>query len=213
MSNADSGAAAPRSFVRLVEWRYVLAAIGLAIALAAYGPSGRVAYNRSIENMFASGDRIVEPYQRLKRVFGGNELVLAVYVDPELLEPDGRGIRRLSEISQRLQKVPGVREVLSLDRPVGDVIVDAKNPAAAALRDVFAGIPIKVDLIDVTDPTGRYQPPDAAELKRFRDHLQVLKSPIARRYSGGKDIGAACGTLEASQRGGTLLQPHLAENR
>ncbi|HND52368.1 MAG TPA: MMPL family transporter [Pirellulaceae bacterium] len=139
MSNADSGAAAPRSFVRLVEWRYVLAAIGLAIALAAYGPSGRVAYNRSIENMFASGDRIVEPYQRLKRVFGGNELVLAVYVDPELLEPDGRGIRRLSEISQRLQKVPGVREVLSLDRPVGDVIVDAKNPAAAALRDVFAG--------------------------------------------------------------------------
>lgn len=76
---------------------------------------------------------------------------------------------------------------------------------ALALKDTFDGIPIKVDLIDVTDPTGRYQPPEADELKAFRDHLQVLKAPIARRYSGGKDIGAACGTLEASQRGGLLL--------
>jgi 23S rRNA (adenine2503-C2)-methyltransferase len=76
---------------------------------------------------------------------------------------------------------------------------------ALALKQTFEGIPIKVDLIDVTDPTGKYLPPTEAELKAFRDHLQVLKSPIARRYSGGKDIGAACGTLEASQYGGTLM--------
>lgn len=76
---------------------------------------------------------------------------------------------------------------------------------AVALRDAFEGIPIKIDLIDVTDPTGKYQPPDAEELKAFRDHLQILKSPIARRYSGGKDIDAACGTLAATQRGGTVL--------
>jgi len=65
----------------------------------------------------------------------------------------------------------------------------------------------------VTDPTGKYEPPDADELKRFRDHLQVLKSPIARRYSGGKDIGAACGTLEASQRGGVLMPREPVEIR
>ncbi|MCA3014273.1 MAG: radical SAM protein [Myxococcaceae bacterium] len=76
---------------------------------------------------------------------------------------------------------------------------------ALALKAAFDGIPIKVDLIDVTDPTGRYEPPGADELKAFRDHLQLLKAPIARRYSGGKDIGAACGTLEASQRGGAVL--------
>jgi 23S rRNA (adenine2503-C2)-methyltransferase len=78
---------------------------------------------------------------------------------------------------------------------------------AEALLKAFEGIPIKVDLIDVTDPTGRYQPPDAEELAAFRSHLQVLKAPIARRYSGGKDIGAACGTLEASSYGGTVLPP------
>jgi 23S rRNA (adenine2503-C2)-methyltransferase len=76
---------------------------------------------------------------------------------------------------------------------------------AEALKVAFEGIPIKVDLIDVTDPTGKYLPPSAEELKAFRDHLQILKSPIARRYSGGKEIGAACGTLAATQSGGTLM--------
>jgi 23S rRNA (adenine2503-C2)-methyltransferase len=76
---------------------------------------------------------------------------------------------------------------------------------AQALADVFRGIPIKLDLIDVTDVTGRYQPPGAEELTRFRDYLQVLKAPIARRYSGGKDIQAACGTLAATSIGGHLL--------
>ena len=77
---------------------------------------------------------------------------------------------------------------------------------AEALRDVFAGVPIMIDLIDVTDPTGKYLPPTETELTAFRDHLQCVKAPIARRYSGGKEIGAACGTLEASQRGGLVVE-------
>jgi len=76
---------------------------------------------------------------------------------------------------------------------------------ALALADAFGGIPIKLDLIDVTDTTGRYQPPGPEELARFRDYLQVLKAPVARRYSGGKDIQAACGTLAATSAGGHLL--------
>lgn len=76
---------------------------------------------------------------------------------------------------------------------------------AEALARAFKNIPIKLDLIDVTDPTGRYQPPSSDELARFRDELQILGAPIARRYSGGKEIGAACGTLAASQYGGSVL--------
>ena len=77
---------------------------------------------------------------------------------------------------------------------------------AEALARAFAGIPVKIDLIEVTDPTGRYLPPTPEELSAFRDHLQVVGAPIARRYSGGKDIGAACGTLEASSYGGQLVE-------
>jgi 23S rRNA (adenine2503-C2)-methyltransferase len=76
---------------------------------------------------------------------------------------------------------------------------------AQALANVFAGIPLKLDLIDVTDPSGRYLPPTSDELSAFRDHLQILRAPVVRRYSGGKEIGAACGTLAASQRGGSVL--------
>lgn len=76
---------------------------------------------------------------------------------------------------------------------------------ALALARAFEGIPIKLDLIDVTDPSGKYLPPTAEELSAFRDHLQVLKAPIARRYSGGKEIHAACGTLAATREGGQLM--------
>lgn len=76
---------------------------------------------------------------------------------------------------------------------------------AEALAEAFEGIPVKIDLIDVTDPTGKYRPPSAEELSAFRDHLQRLKAPIARRYSGGKEIQAACGTLAATRSGGTVL--------
>lgn len=78
---------------------------------------------------------------------------------------------------------------------------------AEAIEKTFRGIPIKMDLIDVSDPTGKYLPPEAEELQAFRNHLQILKSPIARRYSGGKEIGAACGTLEASSYGGEVFAP------
>ena len=76
---------------------------------------------------------------------------------------------------------------------------------AQALARAFEGIPIKLDLIDVTDPSGKYLPPTDAELSAFRDHLQILRAPIARRYSGGKEIGAACGTLAATRAGGEVL--------
>ena len=48
----------------------------------------------------------------------------------------------------------------------------------------------------MTDPTGRFRPPSAEELRAFRDALsRHVGQPVVRRYSGGADIQAACGTL------------------
>ncbi len=66
---------------------------------------------------------------------------------------------------------------------------------AVALRELVGDTPIKIDLIDVNDATGRYLPPLPDELERFRDHLQILGAPVVRRYSGGKSIEGACGML------------------
>jgi 23S rRNA (adenine2503-C2)-methyltransferase len=68
---------------------------------------------------------------------------------------------------------------------------------AAALIELLRGIPIRFNLIDVNDATGRFHPPSTEELQAFRDALQPLGQPIVRRYSGGKDVDAACGMLAA----------------
>ena len=67
---------------------------------------------------------------------------------------------------------------------------------ARQLAELTRGFPVKLDLIDVNDPTGRFIPPSERELDAFRDALRShLAAPVARRYSGGKDIEAACGML------------------
>ncbi len=67
---------------------------------------------------------------------------------------------------------------------------------ARALGELIGNTPVRLDLIEVTDPTGRFRPPDADDLRSFRDALtRHVGQPIVRRYSGGKDIRAACGTL------------------
>ncbi len=66
---------------------------------------------------------------------------------------------------------------------------------AQALKTLLDGIPIKLNLIEVNDTTGRFHPPGEVERLAFRDALQILGQPIVRRYSGGKDVDAACGML------------------
>jgi len=71
---------------------------------------------------------------------------------------------------------------------------------ARALGELVGDPPVRLDLIDVTDPTNRFQPPTAAEMKAFRNSLsRHLGQPVVRRYSGGADIQAACGTLAGEE--------------
>ncbi len=78
--------------------------------------------------------------------------------------------------------------------------VNVGEDDAQKLADLTRGLPIKLDLIDVNDPTGRFRPPTHAELSAFRDALRAkLAMPVARRYSGGQDIQGACGMLAGGQ--------------
>ncbi len=123
----------------LIAWRIPLLLLGVAAAVAAYFPSQDLVFDRSIENMFAPDDPLLEPYAKLKRTFGGNEIVLAVYVDEDLLHPDGRGIARTAVLSAELKAVPGVKDVISLDQPRGLDIVRPNDPLSERLRDLLQG--------------------------------------------------------------------------
>jgi len=74
--------------------------------------------------------------------------------------------------------------------------LNTREEDAERLGELVRGLPIKLDLIDVNDPTGRFLPPTSEELNTFRDALRKhIGQPVARRYSGGRDIYAACGML------------------
>jgi predicted RND superfamily exporter protein len=155
----------PRFIDFLIRWRWPLFALGLFLMAAAYVPSRYVTFDRSIERMFAQDDPLLAPYQRLKREFGGNEIVMAVYQDDLLLDPDGRGLKRLEDISRRIETVPGIHDVLSLAKinqlleqlekgkklasvfelfresktPATPAILNPDSPLAARYRDLFSG--------------------------------------------------------------------------
>jgi 23S rRNA (adenine2503-C2)-methyltransferase len=63
------------------------------------------------------------------------------------------------------------------------------------------GSPVRVSVIDVNDPEGRFQRADDAERSRFLSALAAQRLPFVRRYSGGPDIHAACGMLAARRSG------------
>jgi 23S rRNA (adenine2503-C2)-methyltransferase len=74
--------------------------------------------------------------------------------------------------------------------------VNTRPEDARQLAELTAGMRMRLDLIDVMDTSGQYHAPDAAELDAFRDALRSeLGMPVARRYSGGRDIHGGCGML------------------
>ncbi len=86
--------------------------------------------------------------------------------------------------------------------------IGGRNLTARHARELVAltqGLRVKISLIDVQDESGQYARPTDAEVAVFRDEITRAGIPLVRRYSGGGEIGAACGTLSASQKGGQLL--------
>ena len=82
---------------------------------------------------------------------------------------------------------------------------------ARELGRLFAGVAVRLSVIDVNDPTGRFlQAPDE-ERGRFLGALAENGLAFVRRYSGGPDIHAACGMLAARRRGGQALGPAAPE--
>ncbi|MGH7136038.1 MAG: efflux RND transporter permease subunit, partial [Pirellulales bacterium] len=101
------------SFARtLIRYRWPLLVAALVATAASYLPAQRLGFDRSIENMFAPDDPLLAPFRKLKRTFGGDEIALAAYVDPNLLTTGG--LARLESVTSDLASVPGVRQAFSL---------------------------------------------------------------------------------------------------
>jgi 23S rRNA (adenine2503-C2)-methyltransferase len=104
-------------------------------------------------------------------------------------------VRELADAVREYQQSAGGRATIAW------VVLGGINTGAdevAALRTLFDGLPLRLNLIDVNDarPDG-FRRATEAELSSFRDELRTLGIPIVRRYSGGAAKHAACGMLAA----------------
>jgi 23S rRNA (adenine2503-C2)-methyltransferase len=106
-------------------------------------------------------------------------------------------VRELAEAVRIYQQSSGKRATIAW------VVLGGINTGideVSALRALFDGMPLRLNLIDVNDarPDG-YRRATETELSAFRDELRTLGVPVVRRYSGGAARHAACGMLAAME--------------
>jgi uncharacterized protein len=137
----------------VIRWRNGLLLFAALLFCAAKFLAPSIEFDRSIESMFRPDDPQRMDFERLKATFGGSEVVLIVYEDPELLASDGRGLQRLARLGDQFKEVDGIDEVFSLaelDRILGGQrrnqegapfsgITNPESGSAARLLDLFAG--------------------------------------------------------------------------
>ena len=129
----------------LIVWRGPLLFMALLAAAVAFLAFPRLQFDQSIENMFAPDDPLLGPYQKLNRIFGSNEVVLAAYDDEHLLDPKGSGLERVARVSRQLKEVSGVDNVLSLDQLIDAQMLADESPLAKGYLTLFGGYTHSVD--------------------------------------------------------------------
>lgn len=127
--------------------RWPLLAIGVIAGVAALWGGQQLEFDRSIENMFSPGDPLIPPYRKFNATFGGNEIIMGVYREPDLYAADGEAMARLTEFRLRLEALEGVCEVLALDRPpIDKFVLDPNSNTGHEVLKLFAGFTHDADL-------------------------------------------------------------------
>jgi len=125
----------PRAIDRVVEFlvkrHRLLLVIGLILTALSIGPARRLAFDESIESLYATQNIHLQDYVEGKSLFGGDEFVFVVYTDPDALTDDG--FERQRKLAERLAEVKGVstKSIQTLDR----TLMIARLPFFKSKRD------------------------------------------------------------------------------
>lgn len=187
----------------LVNQRGYLLALGIALAAVAFFLKSGSQFDKSIEGMFAPDNAALIEYSQLKDKFGGTEIVLAVYEDPNLFDPSGQGLSQLKERVAALEQVPGVigvlslaeingalQKVYSLNRLLGersgDPILDKEDPMAVAFLETFEGYTHANDqktvaIVCLLESTDTFKVPRTETIQRLR---KIVKPWQGSRVTG-----------------------------
>jgi predicted RND superfamily exporter protein len=108
----------------LVRYRIGLFVGAVAISAFAFVEASKLTLEQSIESLYALDDPHLVDYQESKSLFGGDEFVIVVYEDPEILTADG--LARVRSFSEQLSQVPGVQSKSTQN--LADVLAPANIP-------------------------------------------------------------------------------------
>ena len=129
----------------LIRWRLPLLAIALVVAAAAYPFADGLEFDQTLQNMFPTGDPEVAAFEKFARTFGGDQLVMVVYDEPDLMTP--AGVERVQKLADQLaEELPGVSSVVSIaNTPAGAAIAVGNLAGAAADLQLIEGYLIGAD--------------------------------------------------------------------
>lgn len=127
----------------LIDHRWKLLTFMAVVAAIAWLPAQRLDFDRSIENMLRRDDPLLPAYRLLKRTFGGDEVVLVAYTDPELMTPAGIG--RVANLTELVAAVPGVNAAQSLTTTPEAAGIISDEGMAPVLMEFFEGYHIGAD--------------------------------------------------------------------
>lgn len=130
----------PRTGWPLANWivtqRRWLLYLGLALAVVGAYLGTQLHLDHSVEDLFAESDPILQPYRQLQKTFGRNDILLAVYSEPELTSADGQ--QSIFDLTESIHNVPGVVGAVSLmDLPSAADFDDSGR--GEKFRKVFTG--------------------------------------------------------------------------
>ena len=129
----------------LVRFRGPLFLLAVALVAGGVERARHLKFSRSIDAMFDRSDPALVPFARMARTFGGGEMVLCAYDDPELFTT--AGIDRLAVLTRRLAGEPGVQAATSLaSTPLGRrIIATDESPAARRIVALLEGYVVGAD--------------------------------------------------------------------
>lgn len=100
----------------MIRFRWVWFAAALLLFAFAWPASERLNLDRSLVKMFSPEDPTRVGFEFLQEKFGVAELIVFAYRDPQLWNADGSGLKRLQQIRERIEKVPGVATAMDLSK-------------------------------------------------------------------------------------------------
>ncbi len=174
----------PAWTARLANWllkhRGGLLLVAMSLALLSAIPASKLAFDQSIEALYAKHNPRLQAFQRSKAWFGGDEFVILAYADPDLLDDDGllteAGRDRITVLSEKLGQIPGIQA-----QSIQNLADALRFPyARRRVREFVEGVLLGADG-QSTSIVARLTPVETAPIPRAETFRQVRELADAQQ--------------------------------